>query len=125
MSLLIKDFDLEGANRAADYAFQAGQELLHNEGLLRGLNLWDVVVHAGAGAFERLVVVESPEDYDRNHTGHRLALDLNVVIPHMDAGRTRKPGGPLRRGRFDLVGALLTFLHHLVRAVRPAAFENL
>src|SRR5207245_5449569 len=113
-SLLIDDLDLERASLDADHAFQPCQQLLHNEGLLRSLNLRDVVVHAGASAGERLVVVECPEDSDGNQAGHRLAFDPDVVIPHVDARRPTKPGRPLRRVRINLVLAWFSLLHNLL-----------
>ena len=93
ISLLIENFDFDGAGPDSDQTFQPCQELLHNERFLRSLDFRNVVVHTGARARERLVVVKGPDDSDGNHAGHRLAIDLNVVIPHVDAwGRTNRVG---------------------------------
>src|SRR5207253_9225079 len=66
IALLIEDLDLKSASLDADHAFQPCQQLLHNEGLLRSVNLRDVVVHADASAGETLVLVECPETSDGN-----------------------------------------------------------
>src|ERR1035441_4147453 len=125
ISIRLEHLVLDGAGLDADHAFQPRQQLLHNEGFLRSLKLWDVVIDTGAGAFERLVVVKCPDDGYGDQSRHRLALDPDVVIAHVDAGRPAKPGWPLRGWLVDLVRALLALLHHLIGVVVPAAFENL
>ena len=124
ISLFVEDFDFERAWLDSDQALQPCQELLHNERFLRGLNLRNVIVDAGAGAGERPVVVERPEERDGDHAGHRFAIDRHMVKSNVDPRRPNKPDRPLCRRPVDLVRPRLAFLHDFIGAVGPAAFEN-
>ena len=123
--LLIEHLDLEGAGLDADDAFQPAQELLHDQRFLRGLQLRDVEVHAGARTPERIEVIGDPEHCDGDQTRRGLAVHQHVVVAHMKAGRPHKADRPLRRRLIDLVGALASFLGHLIGTVRPLAREDL
>jgi hypothetical protein len=116
--------DLERAGLDANQRLDLRQKPLDDERFLRRLNLRNVEVDAGAGTHERFVVVERPERGHRDEAGHRFAGHGDLIEPHVNAGRSRKPRRPLTGRATDRVRPPLTFLRHLVRTIRPSSLED-
>ena len=99
IAFLVQNLDLERAGGHSDDAFHPRQQFLHDERFARRLHLGDVEINAGAGTLQRVVVIEHPENDHAQSGRGRVAIDRDVLVEHVDAGRANQARRPLLRRR--------------------------